>query len=125
MRLRAPVSLLIPAVLCAGFVAGCGGTDVSSDVIPKTTPELTVPSNDTSLATPQTSTTGTTTTPTATTTTPATGGATAAPTQTTPATGGAAPGGTTTTPTQPNTGGASPGGFSTFCRQNPGACPGQ
>jgi len=123
MRPRALAPLLIVAVLCAAVVAGCGGTDVSSDAIPKTTPELTVPSNDTSLAAPQTSTTSTTTTPTTTSTTPATGGATATPTQTTPATGGAPAGGTTTTP--PNTGGASPGGFSNFCRQNPGACPGQ
>jgi hypothetical protein len=107
------------AVLALGLGVGACGADQSvSDVVPKTTPELTVPSDTTALGvsvptttTSTTSTTTTSTTPAAVTTTP--------PATTTPSgTGGTPSGGTGTT----GTGGTSGQGFQTFCQENPGAC---
>jgi hypothetical protein len=108
------------AVFALGLGVGACGSDSSvTDVIPKTTPELTVPSDTTALgvSVPTTTTSTTSTTTTGTTSTPATG--TPAPTTTTPAgTGGTPSGGTTT-----GTGGTSGQGFQNFCQENPGACP--
>jgi hypothetical protein len=104
------------AVLALGLGVGACGADQSvSDVVPKTTPELTVPSDTTALgvSVPTTSTTSTTSTTTSTNAAPVT--TTPAPVTTTPSgTGGTPSGGTGTT------GGT--GGFQDFCQQNPGAC---
>jgi hypothetical protein len=104
------------AVFALGAGIGACGADTSvSDVIPKTTPELTVPSDTTALgvSVPTTTTSTTSTTSTSTTAAPAT--QTPAPATTTPqGTGGTPSGGTGTT------GGT--GGFQDFCQQNPGAC---
>jgi hypothetical protein len=105
------------AVLVLGAALGACGSDESvSDVVPRTTPELTVPSDTTALgaSVPTTSTTSTTST-TTTSTTPAPATATPAPATTTPqGTGGTPSGGTGTT--------GDTGGFQDFCQQNPGAC---
>jgi hypothetical protein len=138
--MRRPAAALALCIVLAGGVSACGGDEESSDVIPKSTPDLVAPANaslgaattrddEAGSGTSTTSTTSTTQTGTA----PAQGTTTqqapAAPAQTTPAeappegTGGA---GATTTPpsggTDTTTGGGS-GGFSDFCQQNPGACP--
>jgi len=139
-RIRASVLAVLAA--CALALGACGGDESYGDKVPRSTPELTpppgadalVPDQDTTAQTDTTTSTDETTT----TTTPSAGapsGAAGAGTQTTPAqpqqspstTGGAAP-------TQPQqspsttggagTGGTSPGEFSQFCRDNPGACPG-
>jgi hypothetical protein len=109
-------SLAMASVLALGlWVGACGADQSVSDVIPRTTPELTVPSDTTALgvSVPTTSTTSTTSTTTSTSAAPAT--TTPAPATTTPqGTGGTPSGGTGTT------GGT--GGFQDFCQQNPGAC---
>ena len=122
MRSRRAALVLAFAALSGGALGACGGSGALVDSVPKSTPDLTVPSNATGLpavsTTSTTSTTGTTTTPTTT-----TGGTTtsAAPTTqstSTPQTGGTPSGGTTTPAQTTNT----TGGFSDFCQQNPGAC---
>jgi hypothetical protein len=127
MSSRRAALVLAFAALSGGALGACGGSDTLVDSVPKSTPDLTVPSNGAGLPpTQSTSTTGTTST---TTTPTTTSGATAAPTTTqstsTPATGGT-PSGGTATPTQTtpsnNSGGTPAGGFSDFCKQNPGAC---
>ena len=118
---RRAALVLACAALSGGALGACGGSDTFVDSVPKSTPDLTVPSNGAGLppaqTTSTTSTTSTTTTPTTT-----TGAVTpAAPTTqstSTPATGGTPSGGTTTPAQTTNT----TGGFSDFCQQNPGAC---
>jgi hypothetical protein len=151
MPRRAAAALLITLALGAGLSA-CGGSDTVGDVVPASTPALVPPTN-TQLAPAAGSAaganaaatgTGTDTTSTDTTstdaTTPDTSAGTATPdagtatpdTSATPDTGG----GATATPdagtADPGTaaggdtgGGADAGGFSTFCKDNPGACPDQ
>ena len=126
MRLR---RLAVATVVAGAVLGGCGGDDDVADVVPRSTPELTVPAATTGLEAGQTSTTPTT--PTTTTPTPGTpapsapGAAGGAAAPVTPgATGGApATGGTQTPPTggAPATGGEQ---FQDFCAENPGACPG-
>ena len=121
MSSRRAALVLACAALSGGALGACGGSDTFVDSVPKSTPDLTVPSNGAGLPPAQTtstsSTTSTTTTPTTT-----TGAVTpAAPTTqstSTPATGGTPSGGTTTPAQTTNT----TGGFSDFCQQNPGAC---
>jgi hypothetical protein len=147
MRARVLALLATALVFSAGFgLAACGGNSTAGDVVPKSTPDLTVPAGADALAsgtsttqtgTTSTDTTGTTSTGTtpSTTSTGATGGA--APQQTTPTqpqgttTGGTTTtqppnttGGQTGTTTGGSTGGTSPGEFNKFCQDNPGACPG-
>jgi hypothetical protein len=125
---RRAALVLTFAALSGGALGACGGTSTLIDSVPKSTPDLTVPSNGAGLPAPTTSTTSTT--PTTTTPTTSTGAATpSSPTTTqstsTPQTGGTpSGGGTTTTPstTTNNSGGTPAGGFSDFCKQNPGAC---
>jgi hypothetical protein len=128
MSSRRAALVLAFAALSGGALGACGGSDAFVDSVPKSTPDLTVPSNGTGLPPAQTTSTSTSTTGTTTTTTPTTGAvAPASPTtQTTPSsqTGGT-PSGGTPTPTQTttnNSGGTPAGGFSDFCKQNPGAC---
>jgi hypothetical protein len=143
-----PIRAAVLAVLvaCGLALGACGGDDSYGDKVPRSTPELTPQAGADALVPDQASTTGTDTTSTddsTTTTTPSGAGAGAAagaggggasagaqatpaqPQQPSGATGGA------TTPTQPQqstggagTGGTSPGEFNQFCRDNPGACPG-
>jgi hypothetical protein len=119
---RAP-AILIALALGTGLGA-CGGDSEVTDVVPRSTPDLTVPAETTGLenAPTTTSTTQTTDTTTSTTAAPATGTGTATPPSAPGATGGTPPAATTT----PNTGGASPDAsgqqFEDFCEQNPGAC---
>ena len=139
--MRRPATVLAALVLGIGTagLAACGGNDATSDVVPKTVPDIVAPAN-AGLPAATTSTTSTTSTTDTTSTTgaaPSTSGGTSAtpstsggtsPTPstggtTTPSTGtGGTTGGTTGTST---TGGTNSGGFSDFCQQNPGACPGQ
>jgi hypothetical protein len=145
MPVRIRAAVLVVLALCGVSLGACGGDDSYGDKVPRSTPELTPQAGADALVPDQDSTSGTDTTSTdesTTTTTPSTGagagagtaaGGASAGTQTTPAqpqqpsgsTGGA------TTPTQPQpstggsgTGGTSPGEFNQFCRDNPGACPG-
>ena len=118
---RRAALVLACAALSGGALGACGGSDTLVDSVPKSTPDLTVPSNGAGLppaqTTSTTSTTSTTTTPTTTTGTAAPAAPTTQPTST-PATGGTPSGGTTTPAQTTNT----TGGFSDFCQQNPGAC---
>jgi hypothetical protein len=119
------------AALSGGVLSACGGDNSYIDSVPKSTPDLTVPSNGAGLppaqTTSTTATTSTSTTPTTTSGTVTPSGGTATPTTSTPSqsTGGTPSGGattpTTSTPSQ-STGGTPSGGFSDFCQQNPGAC---
>jgi hypothetical protein len=122
MSSRRAALVLAFAALSGGALGACGGSNTFVDSVPKSTPDLTVPSNGAGLppvsTTSTTSTTGTTTTPT--TTTGAAAPATTTGATSTPATGGTPSGGTgTTTPAQTTN---TTGGFSDFCQQNPGAC---
>jgi hypothetical protein len=129
MSYRRAALVLACAALSGGALGACGGGNSYIDSVPKSTPDLTVPSNGAGLPPAQTTSTTATTD---TTTTPATstGTSTLAPTTTqststpAPASGGT-PSGGATTPTQTstsNSGGTPAGGFSDFCKQNPGAC---
>ena len=127
MSSRRAALVLAFAVLSAGALGACGGSDTLVDSVPKSTPDLTVPNNGAGLPPAQTTST-TDTTATDTTATTTTGAAAPAPTTqstSTPQTGGT-PSGGTATPTQTtpssNSGGTPAGGFSDFCKQNPGAC---
>jgi hypothetical protein len=140
-----PIRAAVLAVLaaCAVALGACGGDDSYGDKVPRSTPELTPPAGADALVPDQASTRRTdtmSTDDTTTTTTPSAGGGAG------PAAGGASAGGQAapaqpqqpsagtggaTTPTQPQqstggsgTGGTSPGEFNQFCRDNPGACPG-
>ena len=118
------LTLLTVLVLAFGLGA-CGADDEPGADIPRTSPDLTIPTTTTEEAPADATTTGTTST-TDTTTTPVTPPAAATPqapaAPPAPAgsstTGGAAPTG------QSTTGGATAGGgeFENFCAQNPGAC---
>jgi hypothetical protein len=130
MSSRRAALVLACAALSGGALGACGGSNDYIDSVPKSTPDLTVPSNGTGLppaqTTSTTSTTATTTTPTTTSGTSSPTGGTVTPSTTAPSqsTGGT-PSGGTTTPTQTttsNSGGTPAGGFSDFCKQNPGAC---
>jgi hypothetical protein len=137
--------LALLAVTCLGLSA-CGGDDASHDVVPSSLPPLTVPQGSSALAKPAgTTTTGSSSSSSSSSSsqdqsTTGTNGATGtAPQTTTPGattpgtttgnsgagTGGAGSGTTTgQTTTNGGTGGAAPGQFSQFCKDNPGACPG-
>jgi hypothetical protein len=118
------LTLLTTVILALGLAA-CGADNELSTDIPRTSPDLTIPTATTPepQAAAGASTTDTTTTETS--TTPATPPAAVTPQAPPPATpqgssttGGAAPTG------QSTTGGATAGGgeFENFCAQNPGAC---
>jgi hypothetical protein len=130
MSSRRAALVLASVALSGGVLGACGGGNDYIDSVPKSTPDLTVPSNGTGLPPAQTSsttsTTGTATTPTTSTGTSTlpTGGATPTTSSPSQSTGGT-PSGGATTPTQTstsNSGGTPAGGFSDFCKQNPGAC---
>ena len=127
MSSRRAALVLAFAALSGGALGACGGGDTLVDSVPKSTPDLTVPSNGAGLPAAQTtSTTSTTSTSTTPTTTTGTSAPTSTGTATAPAqqTGGTPSGGTATPTTTPsnNSGGTPAGGFSDFCQQNPGAC---
>ena len=126
MSSRRAALVLAFAALSGGAIGACGGSDSFVDSVPKSTPDLTVPSNGAGLPPAQTTST-TSTTPTTTTPTTTTGAvapsSTATPSAPAQQTGGTPSGGTTTpTTTTNNSGGTPAGGFSDFCKQNPGAC---
>ena len=130
MSSRRAALVLACVAVSGGALGACGGDTTYVDSVPKSTPDLTVPSNGAGLpaqTTSTTSTTSTTTTPTTTTGTASTSTGTLAPSTTAPSqsTGGTSPSTGTTTQTQTstsNSGGTPAGGFSDFCKQNPGAC---
>jgi hypothetical protein len=123
---------LLAALALAGGLSACGGDDEVSSDIPRTSPDLTIPTATTDVPDSETSTSATTATSTS--TVPATGGATPPAVAQPPAavqpqapppgstTGGA---GTGTPAGQSTTGGATPSDpdFQNFCRDNPGAGP--
>jgi len=128
MRRQRPLALLAVLASCAGLSA-CGADEELSTKVPKTSPDLTIPTG-TTPARPADTPADTTTT--ATTTTPDGGQqvtppavvtpppATPPPATGSPQTGGQAP----QTGGQSTTGGAQAGGgeFENFCSENPGAC---
>jgi hypothetical protein len=135
VRIRAAVLVVLTG--CGLALGACGGDKSYGDQVPASTPELTPPPGANALTPSQSTTTGTDTTSTdqtTTSTTPSTGGTggTGAGTTATPAqpqqSSGATGGATSTQPQQSTggsgTGGASPGAFNQFCKDNPGACPG-
>lgn len=130
MRRQRPLALLAVLASCGG-VSACGSDEELSTQVPKTSPDLTIPTGTTE-ARPDDDATATSTTATATSTAPATQQVTppaapasppAAPPPPPPAeapqTGGQAPETGDST-----TGGAQAGGgeFESFCAENPGAC---
>jgi len=132
--MRPRCAVLLAAVAMGGALSACGADDELSSDIPRTTPDLTIPTATTELPPDDASTTSTTST-TTTATTPAGGAVTPpsaaapaapvtppAPVPQAPATGGA---GTDTGTQEPPTGGAQAGDgdFQNFCRDNPGAGP--
>lgn len=130
MRTRRATLLAVLAL--GGGLSACGADDSLSTDIPRTSPDLTIPSETTDLPPAGTTTTSTTSTSTSTSSTlpppPAAAEPPAAaappPAQApAPAPGGGAGAGTTTggsQPSAPSTGGAD---FQNFCRDNPGAGP--
>lgn len=135
---RRVTALALSAALAAGLTACGGDASETSDIVPKSTPDLVAPEN-TGLPAQTTSgddeRTGTSTSTTSTdeTTADDTTATPAAPTQQAPAqsqtpAAPAAGGQQAPAQTQPQqqeqgeTGGNS-GGFSDFCAENPGACP--
>jgi len=123
---------LLAALALAGGLGGCGADDELSSDIPRTSPDLTIPTATTQLPDPETATTPSTTT-TSTSTIPDTGVAPPAVVQPPAAvepqppppastTGGAGAG---PPPPASTTGGAAPSDpdFQNFCRDNPGAGP--
>ena len=124
MRRQRPLTLLAVLALTGGLSA-CGSDDELRQQVPKTSPDLTIPTG-TTAGRPAETTTTTTTTSTTSTTQVAPPAAAAPPATPPPA---AAPGSTTTGGQAPatgqsTTGGAQAGGgeFENFCAQNPGAC---
>ena len=121
---------LLAVVALAGGLSACGADDELSTQIPKTSPDLTIPTGTTparaDATTPATTTTQTTTTEASGAVTPPAAAAAlpAAPPPAaatgSPQTGGQAP----QTGGQSTTGGTSAGGgeFQNFCSENPGAC---
>jgi len=124
MRRQRLLSLLAVLTL-AGGLAACGSDDELSTQIPKTAPDLTIPTGTTDTPAPA-RTTPTTTTSTTTTQSVAppavTPPAAAAPPP--PPAGSATTGGQAPATGQSTTGGAQAGGgeFEDFCAENPGAC---
>lgn len=121
---------LLAALALAGGLGACGADEELSTDIPRTSPDLTIPTATTEL--PPEDAGATTTATTATSTAPAAGAAPPAvvqppavvpppPPPVASTTGGAAPG----TGGTPTTGGATPSDpdFQNFCRDNPGAPP--
>lgn len=125
MRRLRPATLLAVVAL-TGALTACGSDDELSPVVPKTSPDLTIPTG-TTAGRPDDATTTTSTTTTSTTQQAAPPAAVAppaapppaAPPPASPTTGGQAP-----STGQSTTGGAQAGGgeFENFCAQNPGAC---
>jgi len=126
--------VLLAAVALAGGLSACGADEELSSDIPRTSPDLTIPTATTELApadtTPSTTTATISTTPQA--------GAAAPPAAVQPppvavapppppasTTGGAGAGAGAGTQGTPTTGGAAPSDpdFQNFCRDNPGAPP--
>jgi hypothetical protein len=119
--MRRNAAAVLAAVAVAFAAGACGDDEDVADVVPRSTPELTVPSETTALGAPRTTETSTTAT-TPTTTAPPAAAAPSAPAATTPSsgtTGGTPSQGTGQTP---NTGGTSGQEFESFCADNPGAC---
>ncbi|HWC27733.1 MAG TPA: hypothetical protein VG474_14180 [Solirubrobacteraceae bacterium] len=129
MRRQRPLTLLAVLAL-ASVPAACGADDELSTQLPKTAPDLTVPTDTTEGRAADTPTTATTATSTTTTGAPAAPPPAAAAAPPPAAPPPAAPGGSATTggqapaTGQSTTGGAPAGGgeFENFCAQNPGAC---
>ena len=130
MRRQRPLALLAVLASCGGLSA-CGADEELSTKVPKTSPDLTIPTGTTEARPDDTATTDTTST--ATTTTPVTpqGGVTPPPAATPPpatpppaAGGSPQTGGQAPQTGQSTTGGATAGGgeFESFCAENPGAC---
>ncbi len=122
---------LLAALALAGGLSACGSDDELSSDIPRTSPDLTIPTATTDLPDTETSTTETTST-TSTSTVPQSGVAPPAAVQPPAAVAPAQPPPATTTggaganvDGQSTTGGASPTDpdFQNFCRDNPGAGP--
>ena len=124
MRRQRPLTLLAVLTLAAG-VGACGSDDELSNQIPKTSPDLTIPTGTTE-APVDAATTTTSTTSTSTTSSVAPPAAVTPPAATPPAppAGSATTGGQAPATGQSTTGGAEAGGgeFEDFCAQNPGAC---
>ena len=125
---RRPVTLLA-ALALAGAVGGCGSDDELSVQVPKTSPDLTIPTGTTEAPVadaPTTTTQTTATAPTQAVTPPAAAVTPPAPVAPPPAppAGSATTGGQAPATGQSTTGGAQAGGgeFEDFCAQNPGAC---
>lgn len=149
--MRRPAMLVLCCGLAIG-AAGCGGSSSATDVVPKTLPALTAPDQSgipgsaagqsngapTTDTTPTTDTnaTGGGSTPQQSggdsapqtgggTSTPSTGGQDSSGSGQPSTGGGSAPSsGDSGTKTTSTTGGAGAGDFTEFCKQSPGACPG-
>ena len=131
MRRQRPLALLAVVASCGGLSA-CGADEELSTQVPKTSPDLTIPTGTTEAPADDDAATTTQTTATATTQAPAAPQATpaapppppAAPPPPPPATGSPQTGGQTPETGQSTTGGAQAGGneFESFCAENPGAC---
>jgi hypothetical protein len=124
MRRQRPLTLLAVLTLTAGLGA-CGSDDELSNQVPKTSPDLTIPTGTTDAPADAAATTTSTTT-TSTTQSAAPAPAVTPPAATPPAPPPASPttGGQPPATGQSTTGGAQAGGgeFEDFCAQNPGAC---
>jgi len=124
MSRQRPLTLLAVIALAAGL-SSCGSDDGLATPVPKTSPDLTVPTG-TTAARPADTTTPTTTSTTSTTPAVAPPPAAAPPATPPPAAapGSATTGGQAPVTGQSTTGGAQAGGgeFENFCAQNPGAC---
>jgi hypothetical protein len=124
MRRQRLLSLLAVLTL-AGGLAACGSDDELSTQVPKTSPDLTIPTGTTETPAAASTTDTTSTTATTATTgvtppaavTPPAGATPPAPSAGSTTTGGQSP--STGTPTTGQGGGAE---FEDFCAQNPGAC---
>jgi hypothetical protein len=124
MRRQRPLILLAVLALSGGLSA-CGSDDELTQQVPKTSPDLTIPTGTTAGRPAEATTTATTAT--ATSTTQVAPPAAAAPPAAPPPAatpGSATTGGQAPTTGQSTTGGTQAGGgeFENFCKQNPGAC---
>jgi hypothetical protein len=132
MRRQRSLALLAVLASCGG-VSACGSDEELSTQVPKTSPDLTIPTGTTAAREDDTGTTATTSTTDTSTTAATPQGGVAPPAPVTPPaaptpppatgspqTGGQAP----NTGGQSTTGGAQAGGgeFESFCAENPGAC---
>ena len=125
---------LLAALALAGGLSACGGDDELSTDIPRTSPDLTIPTATTEITPSQSTSTTTSTTTTDSSTTPQSGGAAppaaaqppaAAAPQAPPPPAVSTTGGAGAPSNQGTTGGANAGDseFQNFCRDNPGAPP--